>query len=298
MIAELGLDMSVDILAKELEILLKTTSAGVPKPMEMEETGESGQQGGNDNNSQNTLPSPLSPQPQSAAVDDGKGACITIEDTVAPVNQSPSVPSSSDMDRSSSSCSPSPIVRDDNPVVVTAPLILDPAAEKDSPSILCIVPVNLNVDVPIKDPLIVPATAEQRSPPKGGRILESITSIDGSQDSSQSLLSPTEEAIEVSSTIAVIAPHSESDSATNLSSEISKDKDTAPLLIVENVLTTSRPQPIAEPSILFPSDEPLTCGSASDSVIESTPHPHQLNPLEDSKSNAKDASESDEASSK
>ena len=293
MIAELGLDMSVDILAKELEILLKTTSASVPKAIEMEETRESGQQGRNDNNSLTLFPSP--PQPQSAAEDGGRGERITIEDTITPVahtlDQSPIVPSSSDMDRSFSSSSPKG--RDNHPVVVTAPLIPDPAAAKDTSSIQCIVPVNLNVDVPIKDPLIVPATAEQRSPPKGGNILESITSVDGSQ----CLLSPTEEESEVSSTITVALP-SESDSATNMSIEISRDKDTAPLPIDENVLTTTIPQPIAEPSILFPSDEALPSGSASDSVIESTPHQHQLNPLEDSKSNAKDASDSDEASSK
>ena len=295
MIAELGLDMSVDILAKELEILLKSTSASVPKSIETKETEEKGKQEGDDSsNSQTPLPIPLLLPPllESSAADVGRSARITVEATAAPVayiaDQSPIVSTPSDIDQ--------PVV------VITAPLIPDhTAAVKDLPaSILYDVPVSHSVDEPIEVPLIVPATAEQQPLPVEERIIESLASIDDSQDAVQcgpAVVSQVEEENKFSSSITIVSPSESDSSATTMPIETSQDKDIVPLPSDENVLS-ARPPSVAEPITLFPSDEPQPGGPPGNSLLETTQkQQQQSNPLEDSKSNAKDASDSDEASS-
>ena len=313
MIAELGLEMSVDILATELEDLLKSRSTTAQKFQEAEKVRENDKVDDQKRNTQSTPPG-ASPLPSVVAIADiersehatASTTATTIQDTkdetLAHIDAkppAPAVPSPCDPEQQIPS-SPSANGADHRALDETATWMPDSSAVQDLPSSLSVA----SMSMPIDTPLLLPAVEKPLSP---GKIVTALSSVGCSEDVVQVgaavvAVLPCEDE-KVTPVTAVSIP--ESDSASPLLMEASTAKD-ALFPSDEHDKFSFRSPPVGETNTLLLADEPQPLAPVVDSPSESSPpppphhhhHHQQFNILEDSKGSAKEGSDSDDASSK
>ena len=316
MIAELGLEMSVDILATELEDLLKSRSTTAQKFQEAEEVRKNDKVDDQKRNTQSTPPA-ASPPPSVIAIADIErsehattATATTIQDTkdatLAHIDDkppAPAVPSPSDPEPQIPS-SPSATGADHRALDETATWMPDSSAVQDLPSSLSVASMSMPIDTPLL--LLLPAVEKPLSP---GKIVTALSSIGCSEDVVQvgaavvAVLPCKDE--EVTPVTAVSIP--ESDSASPLLMEVSTVKD-ALFPSDEHDKFSFRPPPVGETNTLLLADEPQPLAPVVDCPSETSPPPphhhhhhhhqqQQFNILEDSKGSAKEGSDSDDASS-
>lgn len=296
MIAELGLDMSVDILATELEDLLKSRSTDVQKSQENERVREEGKVNDQESPTQSILPAlPLSPAVSASAEAGRSEHTTTIQDTDPPLaridDKPPMLPLPSPANVEQIPSSPSATGVDHRPLVETAACVSDSLVVHDLPSNSNVAPMPMPIDI-----LILPTIEKQLSP---GKLLPALSNFDYSQDLVKlgtAVVTPTEDEV----TPATIVSTSESESASTSLMEASKDKDTI-LPSKEHEDLSVRSPPVGVMNSLLLVDEPQPIVTVSESPSDSLPAPpqqqQQLNPIEESKSSAKESSDSDDASS-
>ena len=313
MIAELGLEMSVDILATELEDLLKSRSTTAQKSQEAEEVRKNDKVDDQERNTQSTPPA-ASPPPSVIAIADIERSehatsttATTIQDTkdatLAHIDDkppAPAVPSPCDPEQQIPS-PPSATGADHRALDETATWMPDSSAVQDLPYSLSVASMSMPIDTPLLL-LLLPAVEKPLSP---GKIVTALSSVDCSEDVVQVgaavvAVLPCEDE-EVTPVTAVSIP--ESDSASPLLMEASTAKD-ALFPRDEHDKFSFRPPPVGETNTLLLADEPQPLAPVVDCPSESSPpppphhhHQQQFNILEDSKGSAKEGSDSDDASS-